>query len=110
MEVVVAAPSCQLLLIMLMAAMLLPGMKSSPLLVWRKIARTIKLQESIDKGFPKDVFISRKQEGSWEFENFYALSTVSSKFVVPNAWSNKHIGTQNKMMKEITKKQKFEYL
>ncbi|KAL6092106.1 hypothetical protein STEG23_024215 [Scotinomys teguina] len=49
MEVVAAAPRCQLLLIMLMAAMLLPGMKVSPLLVWRKIARTIELQENIGK-------------------------------------------------------------
>ncbi|KAL6034506.1 hypothetical protein STEG23_006477 [Scotinomys teguina] len=50
MEVVAAAPRCQLLLIMLMAAMLLPGMKVSPLLVRRKIARTIELQENIGKG------------------------------------------------------------
>ncbi|KAL6043667.1 hypothetical protein STEG23_016096, partial [Scotinomys teguina] len=50
MEVVAAAPRCQLLLIMLMTAMLLLGMKVSPLLVWRKIARTIKLQENIGKG------------------------------------------------------------
>ncbi|KAL6045053.1 hypothetical protein STEG23_033677, partial [Scotinomys teguina] len=49
MEVVAAAPRCQLLLIVLMAAMLLPGMKGSPLLVQRKITRTIKLQESIGK-------------------------------------------------------------
>ncbi|KAL6035026.1 hypothetical protein STEG23_011558 [Scotinomys teguina] len=49
MEVVAAAPRCQLLLIMLMAAMLLPGMKGSLLLVWRKIAKTIKLQGSIGK-------------------------------------------------------------
>ncbi|KAL6059757.1 hypothetical protein STEG23_009679, partial [Scotinomys teguina] len=62
MEVVAAAPRCQLLLIVLMAAMLLPGMKSLPLLVQRKTARTIELQGSIGKGFPKDVFISRKQE------------------------------------------------
>ncbi|KAL6081183.1 hypothetical protein STEG23_012155 [Scotinomys teguina] len=50
MEVVAAAPRCQLLLIVLMTAMLLPGMKVSPLLVWRKIASTIKLQENIGKG------------------------------------------------------------
>ncbi|KAL6045282.1 hypothetical protein STEG23_023108 [Scotinomys teguina] len=50
MEVVAAAPRCQLLLIVLMAAMLLLGMKVSPLLVRRKIARTIELQESIGKG------------------------------------------------------------
>ncbi|KAL6034351.1 hypothetical protein STEG23_029737 [Scotinomys teguina] len=49
-EVVDAALKCQLLLIVLMAAMLLPGMKGSPLLVWRKISRTIELQESISKG------------------------------------------------------------
>ncbi|KAL6033427.1 hypothetical protein STEG23_026261 [Scotinomys teguina] len=56
MEVVPAAPRCQLLLIILMAAMLLPGMKGSPLLVRRKIARTIELQESISKvgGFPDE--------------------------------------------------------
>ncbi|KAL6044353.1 hypothetical protein STEG23_008875, partial [Scotinomys teguina] len=46
MEVVAAALRCQLLLILLMAAMLLLGMKGSPLLVRRKIARTIELQES----------------------------------------------------------------
>ncbi|KAL6047052.1 hypothetical protein STEG23_026846 [Scotinomys teguina] len=51
MEVVAAAPSCQLLLIVLMSAlMLLPGMKSSPLLVWRTVTRTIVLQETIGKG------------------------------------------------------------
>ncbi|KAL6062857.1 hypothetical protein STEG23_027493, partial [Scotinomys teguina] len=44
-EVVAAAPRCQLLLIVLMAAMLLPGMKVSPLLVWRKITRTIRQRE-----------------------------------------------------------------
>ncbi|KAL6035752.1 hypothetical protein STEG23_024475 [Scotinomys teguina] len=49
MEVVAAALRCQLLLIVLMAAMLLPGKKGSPLLVQRKIAGTIKLQESISK-------------------------------------------------------------
>ncbi|KAL6091640.1 hypothetical protein STEG23_002878 [Scotinomys teguina] len=50
MEVVAAVQRCQMLLIVLMAAMLLPGMKGSPLLVERKIARTIKLQGSIGKG------------------------------------------------------------
>ncbi|KAL6092057.1 hypothetical protein STEG23_011614 [Scotinomys teguina] len=50
MEVVAAAPRCQLLLIMLMAAMLLPGMKGSPLLVQRTVTRTFELQESIGKG------------------------------------------------------------
>ncbi|KAL6038809.1 hypothetical protein STEG23_030880 [Scotinomys teguina] len=64
MEVVAAAPRCQLLLIVLMAVMLLPGMKGSPLLVQRTVTRTIVLQESISKGFLKDVFISRKQESS----------------------------------------------
>ncbi|KAL6049959.1 hypothetical protein STEG23_006903, partial [Scotinomys teguina] len=49
MEVVAAAPRCQLLLIVLMAAMLLPGMKGSPLLVWRTVTRTIVLQETIGK-------------------------------------------------------------
>ncbi|KAL6091992.1 hypothetical protein STEG23_028199 [Scotinomys teguina] len=49
MEVVAAAPRCQLLLIMLMAAMLLPGMKGLPLLVQRTVTRTIELQESIGK-------------------------------------------------------------
>ncbi|KAL6051074.1 hypothetical protein STEG23_024581 [Scotinomys teguina] len=37
MEVVAAAPRCQLLLIVLMATMLLPGMKCSPLLVQRTV-------------------------------------------------------------------------
>ncbi|KAL6035394.1 hypothetical protein STEG23_036418 [Scotinomys teguina] len=57
-----------------MAVMLLPGMKGSPLLIQRKIARTIKLQGSISKGFLKDVFISRKQEEEGEFHNFMMLS------------------------------------
>ncbi|KAL6092782.1 hypothetical protein STEG23_024891 [Scotinomys teguina] len=35
-------------------------MKGLPLLLWRKIARTIELQESIGKGFPKDVFTPKK--------------------------------------------------
>ncbi|KAL6043665.1 hypothetical protein STEG23_016094 [Scotinomys teguina] len=38
---VVTAPRCQLLLIVLMAAMLLPGMKVSPLLVQRTVTRTV---------------------------------------------------------------------
>ncbi|KAL6080902.1 hypothetical protein STEG23_018061 [Scotinomys teguina] len=50
MEVVAAALRCQLLLIVLMAAMLLPGMKGSPLLVGEKFTRTIELQETIGKG------------------------------------------------------------
>ncbi|KAL6060421.1 hypothetical protein STEG23_022629 [Scotinomys teguina] len=50
MEVVAAAPRCQLLLIVLMAVMLLPGMKGSPLLVQRTVTRTIVLQETIGKG------------------------------------------------------------
>ncbi|KAL6073783.1 hypothetical protein STEG23_033635 [Scotinomys teguina] len=54
MEVVAAAPRCQLLLIVLMAAMLLPGMKVSLLLVRRKITRIIKLQESIGKEILQD--------------------------------------------------------
>ncbi|KAL6081327.1 hypothetical protein STEG23_037608, partial [Scotinomys teguina] len=62
MEVVAAAPRLQLLLIVLVTVMLLLGMKVSPLLVRRKITRTIELQESIGKGFPKDAFIPRKQE------------------------------------------------
>ncbi|KAL6082182.1 hypothetical protein STEG23_023252 [Scotinomys teguina] len=52
MEVVDAAPRCQMLLIMLMAAMLLPGMKGSPLLVQRTVTRTIVLQETIGKDKP----------------------------------------------------------
>ncbi|KAL6080745.1 hypothetical protein STEG23_013935 [Scotinomys teguina] len=50
MEVVAAAPRCQLLLIVLMAATLLLGMKGSLLLVQRTVTRTIELQESIGKG------------------------------------------------------------
>ncbi|KAL6088803.1 hypothetical protein STEG23_030688 [Scotinomys teguina] len=49
MEVVAAAPRCQLLLILLVTEMLLLRMKGSPLLVRRKIARIIELQESIGK-------------------------------------------------------------
>ncbi|KAL6038099.1 hypothetical protein STEG23_001148 [Scotinomys teguina] len=43
-----------------MAAMLLPGMKGSLLLVWRKIAKTIKLQGSIGKGLFGEVW-----RGKW---------------------------------------------
>ncbi|KAL6052779.1 hypothetical protein STEG23_022312 [Scotinomys teguina] len=50
MEVVAVAPRLQLLLIVLVTVMLLLGMKVSPLLVRRKITRTIELQESIGKG------------------------------------------------------------
>ncbi|KAL6080908.1 hypothetical protein STEG23_018067, partial [Scotinomys teguina] len=50
MEVVAAAPRCQLLLIMLMAVMLLPGTNSSLLLVQRTVTRTIVLQETSAKG------------------------------------------------------------
>ncbi|KAL6050952.1 hypothetical protein STEG23_009310 [Scotinomys teguina] len=51
MEVVAAAPRCQLLLILLMSAvMLLPGTNGSLLLVQRTVTRTIVLQETIGKG------------------------------------------------------------
>ncbi|KAL6034807.1 hypothetical protein STEG23_006678 [Scotinomys teguina] len=63
MEVVAAAPSCQLLFIVLMAAMLLPGMKVSLLLVPRKIARTIKLQENIGKGQFGEVWRGKWRKG-----------------------------------------------
>ncbi|KAL6057227.1 hypothetical protein STEG23_005689, partial [Scotinomys teguina] len=66
MEVVAAAPRCQLLLIMLMTVMLLPGMKVSPLLVWRKIASTIKLQENIGK--EKNICGSERQTTEEEKE------------------------------------------
>ncbi|KAL6068069.1 hypothetical protein STEG23_001422, partial [Scotinomys teguina] len=72
MEVVAAARRCQLLLIVLMAAMLLPGMKGSPLLVWRKIARTIKLQGSIGKGQFGEVW-----RGKWQGE--VAVKIFSSR-------------------------------
>ncbi|KAL6060209.1 hypothetical protein STEG23_004098 [Scotinomys teguina] len=50
MEVKVAAPRCQLLLILLMSAvMLLPGTNGSLLLVRRTVTRTIVLQETIGK-------------------------------------------------------------
>ncbi|KAL6077003.1 hypothetical protein STEG23_028786 [Scotinomys teguina] len=49
-EVVAAAPRCQLLLILVMSAvMLLPGTNSSLLLVQRTVTRTIMLQETIGK-------------------------------------------------------------
>ncbi|KAL6037898.1 hypothetical protein STEG23_003991, partial [Scotinomys teguina] len=51
MEVKAAAPRCQLLLIVLMAVMLLPGMEGSPLLIQRTVTRTFVLQETIGKGF-----------------------------------------------------------
>ncbi|KAL6093689.1 hypothetical protein STEG23_006615 [Scotinomys teguina] len=49
MEVKAAAPRCQLLLIVLMAVMLLPGMEGSPLLIQRTVTRTFVLQETIGK-------------------------------------------------------------
>ncbi|KAL6035946.1 hypothetical protein STEG23_027768 [Scotinomys teguina] len=56
MEVVVAAPRCQLLLILLMSAvMLLPGTNGSLLLVQRTVTRTIVLQETIGKKDPGSV-------------------------------------------------------
>ncbi|KAL6062372.1 hypothetical protein STEG23_015497, partial [Scotinomys teguina] len=48
MEVVAAAPRCQLLLIVLATVILLPGMKSA-LLIQRTVTRTIVLQETIGK-------------------------------------------------------------
>ncbi|KAL6055394.1 hypothetical protein STEG23_016974 [Scotinomys teguina] len=71
MEVVAAAPRCQLLLIMLMTVMLLPGMKVSPLLVWRKIASTIKLQENIGKGHPDSLSYSIPS-GSHTHSTYYS--------------------------------------
>ncbi|KAL6085819.1 hypothetical protein STEG23_016737, partial [Scotinomys teguina] len=44
------------------AVRLLPGIKGLPLLAQRTVTRTIMLQESIGKGFPKDAFTPRKQE------------------------------------------------
>ncbi|KAL6042559.1 hypothetical protein STEG23_023882 [Scotinomys teguina] len=64
MEVVAAAPRCQLLLIVLMAAMLLPGMKGSPLLVQRTVTRTIVLQETIDKDQFREVWRDKWMTGS----------------------------------------------
>ncbi|KAL6059338.1 hypothetical protein STEG23_004829, partial [Scotinomys teguina] len=64
MELIAAAPRCQLLLIVLMAAMLLPGMKVAPLLIWRKIARTIELQENIGKGQ-----FGKVCQGKWTEDN-----------------------------------------
>ncbi|KAL6091109.1 hypothetical protein STEG23_038003 [Scotinomys teguina] len=67
MEVVAAAPRCQLLLIMLMAAVLLLEMKVSPLFVQRKITRTIELQESIGKGKLKEAL--NLSHGNWDHNN-----------------------------------------
>ncbi|KAL6033461.1 hypothetical protein STEG23_020276 [Scotinomys teguina] len=66
------APRCQLLLIVLMAAMLLPGMKVSPLLVRRKITRTIELQESIGK--EKNICGSERQTTEEEKEKRKKMS------------------------------------
>ncbi|KAL6038778.1 hypothetical protein STEG23_010301, partial [Scotinomys teguina] len=68
MEVVAAAPGCQLLLILLRAAMLLPRMKSSLLLVSRNIARTIELQESICKAGPLKTTRAVKLSKTTHFE------------------------------------------
>ncbi|KAL6085028.1 hypothetical protein STEG23_000047 [Scotinomys teguina] len=67
MEVVAATLRCQLLLIMLMAAMLLPGMKVSLLLVQRKITRTIELQESIGKVRNVQATSSNKPEAGLDY-------------------------------------------
>ncbi|KAL6077000.1 hypothetical protein STEG23_028783 [Scotinomys teguina] len=64
MEVVAAALRCQLLLIVLMAAMLLLGMKGSLLLVRRKIARTIELQESISQVNCGELRVPRLKDGA----------------------------------------------
>ncbi|KAL6042551.1 hypothetical protein STEG23_023874 [Scotinomys teguina] len=66
MEVKATAPRCQLLLTVLMAAMLLPGMKVSPLLVQRTVTRTIKLQGSISK--EKNICGSERQTTEEEKE------------------------------------------
>ncbi|KAL6032702.1 hypothetical protein STEG23_031899 [Scotinomys teguina] len=56
-----------------MAAMLLPGMKSLPLLVQRKFARTIELQGSIGKGQFGKVW-----QGKW-WEGEIAVKIFSSR-------------------------------
>ncbi|KAL6052899.1 hypothetical protein STEG23_015067 [Scotinomys teguina] len=66
MEVVAAALSCQLLLIVLMVVMLLPGMKVSLLLVQRTVTRTIELQESISSG--QLGHLLKVQDTCWETE------------------------------------------
>ncbi|KAL6083539.1 hypothetical protein STEG23_017164, partial [Scotinomys teguina] len=76
MEVVAAAPRCQLLLIMLMAAMLLPGMKNLLLLVRRKITRTIELQESIDKELGMTAELSQMPAQSFDTEPHPQLHCV----------------------------------
>ncbi|KAL6042577.1 hypothetical protein STEG23_023900 [Scotinomys teguina] len=79
MEVVAAAPRCQLLLIVLMAAMLLPGMKVSPLLIWRKIARTIELQENIGK----DDYVTHKPRAD-HLQLFYrAMDSIFLLLMMP---------------------------
>ncbi|KAL6035036.1 hypothetical protein STEG23_037456 [Scotinomys teguina] len=75
MEVVAAALRCQLLLIVLMAAMLLPGMKGSPLLVQRTVTRTIELQESIGKGQFGKIWRGKWQGGE--------IAVKMLSFVVP---------------------------
>ncbi|KAL6040664.1 hypothetical protein STEG23_002136 [Scotinomys teguina] len=66
MEVVAAAPRCQLLLILLMAVMLLPGTNGSLLLVQRTVTRTIVLQETIGK--EKNICGSERQTTEEEKE------------------------------------------
>ncbi|KAL6085081.1 hypothetical protein STEG23_035460, partial [Scotinomys teguina] len=78
MEVVAATPRYQLLLIMLMAVMLLPGMKVSPLLVRRKIARTIELQETIGKGAAWSPNCPGYQIRSWRFILCKAVERLKS--------------------------------
>ncbi|XP_052591995.1 TGF-beta receptor type-1-like, partial [Peromyscus californicus insignis] len=59
MDAVAAALCCQLILIVLVVATLLPGMKGLPLLVQRRIARTIVLQESVGKDQFEEVCLGK---------------------------------------------------
>ncbi|KAL6042049.1 hypothetical protein STEG23_022039 [Scotinomys teguina] len=86
MEVVAAAPRCQLLLIVLMAVMLLPGMKGSPLLVQRTVTRTIVLQETIGKGYHQR---SRGQSGT----ELYGSSLDKTVVLPLNSYSSQETGS-----------------
>ncbi|KAL6039862.1 hypothetical protein STEG23_013687, partial [Scotinomys teguina] len=75
-----------------MAAMLLPGMKVLPLLIQRKIARTIELQESIGKGqFGKVCTFSSTKMALWTHCSLSIFSSSGKEnmeslvFVVPNS-------------------------
>ncbi|KAL6032046.1 hypothetical protein STEG23_025199 [Scotinomys teguina] len=73
MEVKAAAPRYQLLLILVMSVVVLPGTNGSLLLVQRTVTRTIVLQETIGKGQ-----FGKVCQGKWRGEEI-AVKIFSSR-------------------------------